>query len=282
MKRVDNGLGLRSVFHPSDFSDTSYLAFVHALKLAIASRSHLTILHALAEYDETKRRWADSPPVRGTLERWGLLDAGSSRDDVQARLGVRAKKVSWAGTDPVDAILNYLERDPADLIVLAAQGGDGPPHAITRKVAEALARRSKAITLLLPEGARGFISIKDGRSSLRRVLVPIDHTPDPHISIEAATRLGDSLSEDPVIYTALHVGDAGGMPALEIPESVQDQLDYAIRQGNVAEEIVAAAKEMDSDLIVLTTRGEGDTCDAVARSATCPVLVVPVNWAPVR
>ncbi|MEE8105906.1 MAG: universal stress protein [Planctomycetota bacterium] len=275
-----NELGLRSVFHPSDFSDASYLAFVHALKIAIASRSHFTILHA--QSDETKRRWTDSPPVRGTLERWGLLEANSSRDEVQARLGVRAKKVSWAGTDPVDAILDYLERDPADLIVLAVHGDKDSKRSITRPVAEALAKRSKAITLLLPAGARGFISAEDGRSTLRRVLVPIDHTPDPHISIEAATRLGDALSEEPVCYTALHVGEPDGLPALEIPENVQDQLDYAVRQGDIANEIVAAAEEMDADLIVLTTRGEGGTCDAVTRSATCPVLVVPVDWAPVR
>jgi hypothetical protein len=36
---------LRRIFHPSDFSEASTTAFVHALKLALAAQAHLTILH---------------------------------------------------------------------------------------------------------------------------------------------------------------------------------------------------------------------------------------------
>ena len=120
-------------------------------------------------------------------------------------------------------------------------------------IAETLARNANALTLLLPAGVRGFVSTNDGSSFLCRVLVPIDREPDPHIAIEAATQLGESLSDVPVIYTALHVGDERDMPELEITERVQDHLDYEVKQGDVAEQIVATAEEMGSGLIVLTS-----------------------------
>jgi universal stress protein A len=55
-----------------------------------------------------------------------------------------------------------------------------------------------------------------------------------------------------------------------------------VRQGKAAEEIVAAAKEFNIDLIVIATRGRtglkrallGSTTELVMRQAECPVLVV--------
>ena len=37
-----------SIFHPSDFSAASELAFAHALKIALVARSRLDILHVTA------------------------------------------------------------------------------------------------------------------------------------------------------------------------------------------------------------------------------------------
>ncbi len=36
---------LQSVFHPSDFSPASEVAFAHALKAALIAKADLTILH---------------------------------------------------------------------------------------------------------------------------------------------------------------------------------------------------------------------------------------------
>ena len=42
-------LSYSSIFHPSDFSPGDEAAFVHALKVAMAARSGLDILHANPE-----------------------------------------------------------------------------------------------------------------------------------------------------------------------------------------------------------------------------------------
>ena len=55
--------------------------FAHALAMALVRQTELTILHVVSE-DEAVDVWTDFPPVRSTLERWGLLPAGSPRSAV--------------------------------------------------------------------------------------------------------------------------------------------------------------------------------------------------------
>jgi nucleotide-binding universal stress UspA family protein len=59
-------------------------------------------------------------------------------------------------------------------------------------------------------------------------------------------------------------------------------VDILIRNGNAADEIVRAAGEFGSDLIIISTRGYsgwkrtwfGSTAETLVRHAKCPVLVV--------
>jgi hypothetical protein len=65
-----------SVLHPSDFSEASEVACAHALKMALIARSRLTLFHV---FPDMTAEWRDFPGMRQTLERWGLLPAGSPR-----------------------------------------------------------------------------------------------------------------------------------------------------------------------------------------------------------
>ena len=38
---------VESVFHPSDFSEASEVAFAHALKIALVAKAKLTVLHGI-------------------------------------------------------------------------------------------------------------------------------------------------------------------------------------------------------------------------------------------
>ena len=60
---------IQSVLHPTDFSESSLVAFHHALKAAMLSRSKLTVLHVPT--DGTSE-WSHFPGVRETLERLGI------------------------------------------------------------------------------------------------------------------------------------------------------------------------------------------------------------------
>ena len=88
-----------SVLHPTDFSSASDRAFAHALAIALLRQTELTILHVGPDAD-SHTDWSRFPPVRKTLERWGLLGPGSTRSDVFDEFGVRVTKVAVSGRNP--------------------------------------------------------------------------------------------------------------------------------------------------------------------------------------
>lgn len=59
---------VRSVLHPSDFSEASHAAFTSALAIALYRQASFTILHVVPR-SQAVDVWSNSPPVRKTLER---------------------------------------------------------------------------------------------------------------------------------------------------------------------------------------------------------------------
>ncbi len=276
---------VESVFHPTDFSKTSENAFAHALAIACLRRAEFTILHAGGK-KLTRKEWMDFPAVRTTLERWGVLEEGSPRSAVFETLGVDVKKVDAIESNPLTACLDYLEQNPTDLIVLAADGRKGLPRWIRSSVAERLARRTKTMTLFVSSASRGFVSLEDGELSLRRILIPVDHHPSPQAAIQFATWAARILGDDTVEITIIHVGDSAEMPDLDLPEDTSWSWNKLHRRGEVVAEIITAAREISPDLIAMVRRGQEGILDAlrastteqVLRQAPCPVLAVPAGW----
>jgi len=82
------GIKVESIFHPSDFSEASEVAFAHALNIALVARARLTVLHVEAS---PGAEWQDFPGVRDTLERWGLIPKGSPKSALGSSASVSAK-----------------------------------------------------------------------------------------------------------------------------------------------------------------------------------------------
>ena len=274
---------VESILHPSDFSEASEVAFAHALRLALACKAELRLMHAQPGASEIA--WQDFPAVRATLERWGRLPAGSPRRAVLNDLGVLVKKVGATHeTSPTEAILGYLRRREADLIVLATQGRDGLPRWLHRSVAEPVARRSEASTLFVPAGVDGFVSLADGALALERVLVPVDRDPDPSAALAATAALAASLGAS-VTATLLHVGQPDTAPALEPPARDGVTWEFEARAGPVVDAILDRARDGGADLVLMATAGHegfldalrGSTSERVLRRAPCPVWTVPVR-----
>ncbi len=269
-----------AVLHPTDFSPASEAAFAHALAIALVRETTLWILHAGA--DDSGPDWASFPAVRRTLERWGLLGPGAPRTAVYDELRVRVTKLAMPGGDPVQATLAFLQDHEPDLLVLATEGREGLPRWLRPSRAEALSRRTRTLTLFVPEGARGFVSIQDGRTSLRRILVPVDHAPRADDAVELATRAASALGDWPVEITLLHVGD-DEPPELSPPTGEAWRFREATREGDPVDEILAEADAERADLLVMATQGHAGVLDAlrgsvterVLRRASCPLLAVP-------
>jgi nucleotide-binding universal stress UspA family protein len=268
---------VKSIFHPSDFSAASESAFAHALAIALIRKTTLVIMHARRGERED---WSRFPAVRKTLARWQVLDRGSNPFEVFQRLGIAVTKVSTRG-DPVRASIRQIHKQNPDLIVLATRGRHGLPLWLKPSIAQAIARRTNAMTLFVPRGCRGVVSL-DGDIRLRRILLPIDHKPNAQEAVTRAARAAEALGDETVEIVLIHVnGDV--LPHFNRPESEAYVWKELRRKGDVVTAILDAAKK--ADLIVMATEGRhgifdalrGSVAERVVRGAPCPVLAVPAR-----
>jgi nucleotide-binding universal stress UspA family protein len=275
------GTQVESVFHPSDFSEASEIAFVHALKAALVAKARLSVLHVTVGSDVD---WQDFPGVRDTLERWKLIPKGSPESAV-GQLSIDVCKVVASSTDPVSACLDYLEEVPADLIVLAVRQREGRMRWLGKSVGKPVARQAGQMTLFIPHGVEGFVSRANGSVSLRSILIPVASKPRPQPALEATVRIIRNLELSPGTVTLLHAGPASEMPAVKLPEDTGWTWQRAARAGEPVDVILQAATEFGADLIVMTTDGpdgfldglRGTTSERVLRKARCPVANLPVG-----
>lgn len=273
---------VRSVLHPTDFSDASNRAFAHALAISVLRQTKLTILH-VGKGIGGELDWDDFPQVRKTLERWNLLGQGSPRSAVFDELNVKVSKHAERSWNPIRATRKFLEDKPHDLVVLATEGLEGRSDWLHRSDAEAIARGSGAMTLFVPSRAsRGIVSLEDGDLNLKNILVPIDGKISGVAAIEFARRAAEVIGDGDVEITIFHIGEK--MPPIpELPEGAGWTWQTLLGHGEPSESILAAADKLDANLIVMTTNGrdtldqalQGSTTERVLRKAHCPVLAVP-------
>lgn len=275
---------IRSILNATDFTASSELAFIHALKIALEAKAKLYVLHADPAGGE-EVDWSAFPGVRRTLARWGVLPAGSPMADVGDKLGIHLAKISARERDPARAIVRFANDHKNDLIVLATHGREGVPRWLHGSVAEPAAREADTPTLFLPPGTRGFVDPETGTLRLRNVLIPIDHRPRPQAAAREAERLCQTLSLSEIALHLVYVGEQRGMPALKIETNGPLEVTRSVRSGDVVDQILAAAAECPADLIAMATAGHqgfldalrGSTTERVLRHAPCPVLAVPAD-----
>jgi nucleotide-binding universal stress UspA family protein len=272
---------LQHIFHPSDFSAASETAFAHALKAALIAKATLTIFHVSPDREEN---WTEFPGVRQTLERWGILPNNSPKSAVPD-LGIKVKKVIAQDKDPVKSVLKFLEHQPSDLIVLATQQDKGRVLWLEKSIAKPVARKSHEMTLFIPAGVEGFVSLQDGSVSLKNILIPVAPVPKAQPAIQAAVRIAQRLTCPTGQFTILYVGNDSDMPEVSCPELPGWEWTKMSQKGDITEVILQTARGMEADLIVMSTEGRqgfldalrGSNSEQVLRQCTCPLLAIPTN-----
>ena len=267
---------IRTIFHPTDFSDLSGAAFAHALRIALAARSKLQLLH-IVQHDAGVA--LAFPNVRRLLVQWGLLEEDDPPSEALTKLGLEVDNIKLNGQDPAQGILRFLREHPCDLVVIATHGRDGIDHWLKGSVSEDVFGRFAIPTLFVTHGARGFVSQVSGDIRLRRVLIPVDYSPTPSQAIKAIQCFGRLLTGENIIVHLIHVGNS--VPPVNA--SVPALPTVILRSGNVVKSIVDAAVEYDVDFIGMPTAGHhgvldalrGSTTERVIRYAPCPVFAVP-------
>ena len=273
---------MKHIFHPTDFSPASMAAFGHALKLSLSMRSDLTIMHvdpARADPD-----FEDFPRVRATLSRWGMLKEGATKEDFLA-LGLGVRKTRAMADAPVTSILQLLWRKPADLMVLATHPQDMLAQWLSEPIGESLARKSRIMSLFVPDHSGGLVSLDTGAVRLQRILIPVDHRPHPQAAVDAACMIAAGLGVQTASFELLYVGAKANMPNLRLPRREGWTWKQSVTAGVVVDEIFEVAGWLQPDLIVMATEWRhgflealsGSTTERVLRRTACPLLAVPVH-----
>jgi nucleotide-binding universal stress UspA family protein len=273
---------IRNILVPTDFSADAEVAFAHALRLAVAARADLHLLHVEPRNDQADWRWA--PRVVETLVRWGVLEPGSTPADLD-RIGGHARRSLAVGERPEAAILHAVAEVGADLVVMASHGRTGLDRWLRPSVSRPVLLERAAPVLLLPPRHRGFVDADSGETTLSRVLVPIDATPAPGPAFAAATLLADALGNDNVQIATLHVGSTRPEVSLPMPDPPM-RITHWNTTGPVVDEILAAAGTWQADLLVTVSEGRcdmldhflGSTMERLAARTRTPMLVLPAGW----
>ncbi len=262
----------------TDFSQAGDVAFGHALRIALAGPSKLTLLHVGRE-SRAGVRWERFPGVRERLVAWGRLDAAADQADVDDRLGVRVAKFAMRDEDPAAGIIDFAAHHPAHLLVLAhvARGRRRLPGAAS--VALRVLRAARVPMLILPAAGAGFVDPDSGRSTLRRMLVPVDHEPDARPALALTGSLCAALADEPLEAHAFYVGAQGDAPPYLFGSDPRCSWSWRYGSGDVAEAIAAEP----ADLVAMPTAGPrglrehltGSTLDRLLDRVRCPLLAIP-------
>lgn len=269
-------MAFKRILHPTGLEREAEPAFAHALRIAAAGPSTLTLMHVGTE---GSRSLDAMPGVRGTLRHGGFIHKAEGAEELLA-MGIGVRKLVAEG-DPVQACLDHLAGHETDIIVMHTHQRDGAAAWLHAKVAEPIARQGGRPALILPAGAKGFVRADSGEVSLRHVLVPVAQRPSPARAIATACDLADALGATGVQFTLLHVGDERTLPAVERTERPGWAWEALLRPGDVVGAILQAERELRPDLVVMATARHDGLMDSIRGSRTervlrqikCPMLI---------
>ncbi len=269
-----------AIVHPSDFSPTSYIAFIHALKLALAFNVDLRMFHVAGH--ATSGHHGKFPSVRETLENWQVLPPGSRRSSV-GKLGIDVEKIVVHRDNVVQAISEYLYENPAGLLALASHRHENRLW-FDHSRAEPIARNAATTALFVPDGCNGFIDSATGLATLRNIVVPVAETPSPSLAIRLALKFADVLQCPQASIRLIHFGSTNPSALAATRDDSRVSLTLSVAVTNIATGILNFAHQANAELIVMPTEGRhgfldailGSTIEQVLRETRCPLLAITI------
>jgi nucleotide-binding universal stress UspA family protein len=272
-----------AILHATDFSPASERAFAHALAIALANQARLTVLHVTGDAND-EVPWHDYPAVRNTLERWGKIEPGTPRSAVGSQLGIRVEKMVGVGKDVAKVIAGLTKLKHFDLIVMAS-GDRQHPFWAKSAVSLPVAEHTKLPVLFVPESGRGSVSMEDGTTRLKQVVIAVDHKPDAQPALGRTALALERFGGDDSQVTLLHIGSEDAFPEVHPPVYGNFRWSKTVRQGKPSREIVGVAEALSADLIVMITDWKrdfwdvlsGSTVEQVVKHAPCPVFTMPAD-----
>ena len=295
---------LKKLLCPTDGSPHARHAFGYAVAIAKWYGAEIHSLRVLAPIPPT---WEMPAAVNlGELEsgvRERVLEELEEHLTEARAAGISTRGEVASGREAVE-IVERAKSLPADLVVMGTHGRGGFEKWVLGSITEKVMRQAPCpvLTITLPT----HDAPPPGKTPFKRILCAIDFSDHSNRSLSFALSLAQQAEAhltlvhvlEPIadehleIYAGHTVGEL--RPVLEarsrerlrsaIPEDARNWCDpdEQIVYGRPWEALLDAAKDTDSDLLVMGVHGRsaadlalfGSTTNHVVRRAHCPVLVV--------
>jgi nucleotide-binding universal stress UspA family protein len=288
---------------PTDFSKFSFRAADYAVALARHYDGEVHFLHAIPaalmhpdQYPYVGNPVPPDPEIRKrALDRLDAFVALSRAEGVRARFSVEDGA-------PVSTILETAGKDRSSIICLGTHGREGFERLVLGSVAEKVLRKAACPVLTVSE-SREEKTVKP--AEFRNILCAVDFATlslkAMEYSLSLAQESGGRLtlfnalewfSEEPGWESSISVADYRVQMEEQVktrleeivPKDVRDwcEVTTVVRSGKPYRELLALAKELRAELIVMGVRGRnpldlmlfGSTTQHVVRHAECPVLTI--------
>ena len=290
---VGSRLVLKNLLFLSDFSDASEFAIPYVLSLARKYEAKVYALHVLTrEAAESGDAISLADALEGMEE---SAQSGMQRLDVQL-IGVDHSMILSRGESVWKAVRTALQDYNADILILGTHGRTGSLKQMMGSVAEEIFRKSPVPVLTIGPATR--IGAHSG-GSFHSVLCATDFNPEAEAALPYAISLAQ---ENQAKLNLLHVLPRPGVRQgpVQPRETVADAMHHLqrlvpsgaamwcrpeaiVKFGETSDRILATAREVSADLIVLGARDpgarlgevthfEGGIAHRVVANAPCPVL----------
>jgi universal stress protein A len=300
------GLEIKRILCPMDFSDFSRRAFRYAVSLARHFGSRLLIQHTAQPATYTLLEGVGPPITDADIQ----VQITRAREEIRQLLidtGVDSSEVTILLNegDVADRILETIARERVDLVVMGTHGHKGFSRLAIGSVTEQLIHLAVCPVLVVSRPEKDFVDL-NREERLRTIILATDFSKPSDRALTYALKwacewrakvvlfhcvereapamkgLVDLFPEYNPYFERQVAGAWERVPGL-VPEEVKSRCEvvYEIRHGNPKEEILKVAQEKKADLIMTGARGAGNSgapwgsvSSTVVRDGRYPVMVV--------
>ncbi len=273
---------MKKILVPTDFSNLSLLALDAAVEIAQQSKAEILLFHAQPLHYMVS---ADPFPVT-MLPNLDLDLYKYEVEDATKKLHEIADAPSYDGVTITPILADsYLpiedaitQQSDVDLIVMGSTGADGWKDLLSHSNAESVIRNSHCPVLIVKQTEKKF--------KMKRIMVAVDF--ETKITASFIHKLQATKAKLTFVFINTPDGFEDSHTTTEKMFKLGEELgikeiDFLIyNYYNIAKGIVACAKDMKTDMVVLTTNGRkglsllfaGSITEEVVNHSDIPVLAL--------
>ncbi len=281
-----DALNIKHILVPTDFSPASLNALDTAIAVAKRQGSTLTLLHVVNENLLSYGRFDTLPistPVISIMKDESSDILEKIKDQVQNEHGI-AIKIETAHGFVASSICKAAEKQEADLIIMGTHGATGFREFFIGTNAYAVVKHAPCPVLTIPPGKKWL--------TFAKILFPVR---DTKAALEKYSFLRRIIRHNKATLHVLGIPDSGKSDAVdwvakkieELKTELEDdavvfQTEILKPTARAAADVLARAKEQETDLIAITANLDQDIRDffigpysqQIVNHASVPVLSI--------